>query len=191
MKSLKEIEAYAQENYIPIARKETVAFLKEKILLNNYQDVLEIGSAIGYTTIQLALLENVYVTTIEYDEKRHEICLENIRDFQLEEKVSAILDDALEIFLSTPFDLIFIDAAKAKNIAFFEKFSGNLRENGMIVIDNLLLKDFQKMANPQKVAFYRQILADQKKYLDQLKGYDVQYLNIGDGMAIIQKRKEK
>lgn len=188
MKSLTEIEAYAHANFIPIARKETVTFLKEQIKKNGYKDVLEIGSAIGYTTIQLASLPNVYVTTIEYDEKRYAICQENIHDFHVEDKVSSILDNALDVFLSLHFDLIFIDAAKAKNIAFFEKFSKNLRNDGMIIIDNLLLNDFKKNANPKKIKFYDQVIVELKEYLNHLSDFIVRYNDIGDGMAILQRK---
>ena len=66
MKTFEEIEKYAKEKFVPIARKDFVEFFKNLIIENNYHEILEIGSAIGYTTIHLALLENVYVTTIEY-----------------------------------------------------------------------------------------------------------------------------
>ena len=135
MKSFEEIEQYAKKNFVPIARKDFVEFFKKLITDNNYHEILEIGSAIGYTTVNLALMDDVYVTTIEYNDARYEKCIENIKDFNVTHKVNAIHDDALEVFISQKFDVIFIDAAKAKNIKFFEKYKVNLKNNGFELID--------------------------------------------------------
>lgn len=187
MKTFKEIEDYALEHYVPIARKDFVEFFKKLIVEKNFHEVLEIGSAIGYTTINLAMLDGVYVTTIEYDDNRYNLCMENIHDFGVENKVSAIHDDALEIFLSQKFDVIFIDAAKAKNIRFFEKYKDNLNDNGIIIIDNIELRDFKKHVSPKKGAFYEQKIIELKEYLAKLTDFKVSYMDIGDGIAYLEK----
>ena len=188
MKTFKEIEEYAAKNFVPIARKDFVEYFKELIIKNNYHDILEIGSAIGYTTVNLALLENVYVTTIEYNTERYNLCMENIKDFNVENKVVAIHDDALEVFISQKFDVIFIDAAKAKNIKFFEKYSVNLKENGLIFIDNIELNDFKKNVSPKKAKFYEGKINELKEYLASLSDYIVSYLQIGDGIAVLKRK---
>lgn len=188
MKTFAEIEQYAKDNFVPIARKDFVSFLKEIVIDNNYTDILEIGSAIGYTTINLALLDNVYVTTIEHDLNRYNLCIENINDFNVESKVIAINDDALSVFISQKFDLIFIDAAKAKNIMFFEKYRVNLKENGVIIIDNINLNDFKKHVSIKKRVFYEQKINELKEYLNKLTDFEVSYLNIGDGIAFLKKK---
>ena len=188
MKTFKEIEEYAAKNFVPIARKDFVEYFKELIIKNNYHDILEIGSAIGYTTVNLALLENVYVTTIEYNDARYELCMENIKDFNVEDNVLAIHDDALNVFISQKFDVIFIDAAKAKNIKFFEKYEVNLKENGIIIIDNIELNDFKKNVSPKKAKFYEGKINELKEYLASLTNYDVRYSEIGDGIAILKKK---
>lgn len=188
MKTFKEIEDYATLNYIPIARKDFVDFLIELIKERNYHDVLEIGSAIGYTTTKLALLDGVYVTTIEYDKERYDMCLENIKDFQVEDKVNAINDDALNVFISLKFDVIFIDAAKAKNIKFFEKYEHNLKDNGIIIIDNMNMLDFKKHASPKKIAFYEGKIQELKDYLSSRDEYITTYSDVGDGIAMVCKK---
>ena len=188
MKTFEEIEQYAKDNYVPIARKDFVTFLKKLIVDNNYTDILEIGSAIGYTTINLALLDNVYVTTIEHDLNRYNLCIENIKDFNVENKVSAINDDALTVFISQKFDLIFIDAAKAKNILFFEKYRVNLKDKGIIIIDNMDLNDFKQHVSMKKRVFYEQKINELKEYLNKLTDFDVSYLPIGDGIAFLKKK---
>ena len=188
MKTFKEIEEYAAKNFVPIARKDFVEYFKELIIKNNYHDILEIGSAIGYTTVNLALLENVYVTTIEYNDARYELCMENIKDFNVEDKVLAIHDDALNVFISQKFDVIFIDAAKAKNIKFFEKYRVNLKENGIIIIDNIALKDFKKNVSPKKAKFYEGKIEELKDYLASLEDFEVTYVEVGDGIALLKQK---
>lgn len=191
MKTFEEIEKYAKEKFVPIARKDFVEFFKNLIIENNYHEILEIGSAIGYTTIHLALLENVYVTTIEYNDTRYEKCIENIKDFNVENKVNAIHDDALEVFLSQKFDVIFIDAAKAKNIKFFEKYRINLKSNGLIIIDNIDLKDFKANVSPKKAKFYENKIDELKEFLASLTDFEVSYMSVGDGIALLKPiRKE-
>lgn len=191
MKSFEEIEQYAKINFVPIARKDFVAFLKDLIIKKNFHEILEIGSAIGYTTIHLALMENVYVTTIEYNDTRYEKCIENIRDFNVEEKVNAIHDDALQVFISQKFDVIFIDAAKAKNILFFEKYKVNLKKNGIIIIDNIELKDFKANVSPKKAMFYEHKIDELKQYLASLDDFDVSYLPVGDGIAMLLPKERE
>lgn len=188
MKTFEEIEAYASKHFVPIARKDFVEYLKDLIIKNNYHDVLEIGSAIGYTTCHLALMDDVYVTTIEYNDQRYELCVENINDFNVNDKVLAIHDDALEVFISQKFDVIFIDAAKAKNIKFFEKYKVNLKENGIIIIDNIDLKDFKKNVSPKKAKFYEGKIEELKDYLASLEDFDVSYVSIGDGIALLKQK---
>lgn len=188
MKTLLEIEEYAAKNFVPIARKDFVEYFKKLITDNNYHDILEIGSAIGYTTINLAMMDNVYVTTIEYNDKRYELCLENLKDFNLLDKVIAIHDDALQVFLSQKYDVIFIDAAKAKNILFFEKYKVNLKESGIIIIDNIELNDFKKNVSPKKAKFYEGKINELKEYLSSLEDFNVSYLPIGDGIALLTRK---
>lgn len=187
MKTIQELEQYAKENYIPIARKDFVTFFKKMVIERNYHDILEIGSAIAYTSIQLAALPDVYVTTIEHNEKRYQQSLANIRNFHLEDKITILLDDAENVFLSLKYDVIFIDAAKTKNQLFFQKFCKNLKENGVIIIDNMRLDDFKKYVSPKKAQFYDKVNEDLRNFLNQLMDYKVQYFDIGDGIAFIEK----
>ena len=92
------------------------------------------------------------------------------------------------LFLSSKFDVIFIDAAKAKNILFFEKYKVNLKENGLIIIDNIDLKDFKKNVSPKKARFYEGKINELKDYLASLSDFEVSYEDIGDGIAILKSK---
>ena len=72
MKSIEKIEIFAKDNYVPIARKETIEYIKKVFKENNYKSFLEIGTAIGYTSINVALIDpSIRILTLEYEEKEY------------------------------------------------------------------------------------------------------------------------
>ena len=82
---LNEIELYAKENRVPIMMKDGIEFLCEYIREHKIKRILEIGSAIGYSSIKMALVDHdIYITTIEKDESRYNIAVNNIKKFNLE-----------------------------------------------------------------------------------------------------------
>lgn len=138
---VKEIKNFAFENKVPIISDDGLSFLLQMIRVSKSTRILEIGSAIGYSAINMALLNSqINVDTIEKNEKMYNLARENINRMNLNEQVRIFLDDALEIDLNklrNDYDLIFIDAAKAQYIKFFERFSTLLNKSGIIISDNL------------------------------------------------------
>ena len=185
---LKELEEFAFQNNIPIMQKDGIEFLTNYIKENNIKNILEIGSAIGYSAIKMALVnDDIKITTIERDKERHIIALDNINKFNLQDRINIINDDALNIELTNKYDLIFIDAAKSQYIKFFEKFEKNLNTNGVIVSDNLsfhgLVEDESKTNNRNTKQLVRKI----RKYIEYLKdnpNYKTTFYELGDGVAI-------
>ena len=117
---LEKIEKYAKENNVPIMQKDGIEFLCNYIKENNVKKILEIGSAIGYSAIKMALVsDDIKITTIERDEERFSIAVNNIKEFSLDKNIDIILGDALEVVIKDKYDLIFIDAAKSQYIKFF------------------------------------------------------------------------
>ena len=111
---LLEMEEYALENNVPIIEKDSIAFIMKFIKANGIKNVLEIGSAIGYSAILMASSSaDVSVTTIERDETRYMECLKNVKKCGLDKKINVVYQDALEVNLpnEVKYDLIFIDAA--------------------------------------------------------------------------------
>ena len=104
------MEAYARENNIPIIEKDSITFIMKYIKLNNVKNILEIGSAIGYSSILMASVsDDIKVTTIERDNSRYMECLKNVKKCDFEKKIDVVLQDALDINLSNVnYDLIFI-----------------------------------------------------------------------------------
>lgn len=188
MKSLKEIEEYAKDNFVPIIRKDNIEYLEKLIKEHRLYNILELGSAIGYSSIRMALVdEDVIVTTIERDEKMYNLAIENIKDMGLDNKINVIYDDIFNVNLTDKYDLIFIDAAKAQYIKFFNKFKDNLSDNGYIVSDNLELLDLQRLTQSKRSKRLVKKMEEYKEFLDSLNDYKTEYINIGDGFAITRK----
>lgn len=189
MDKLSELKKYAKINYIPISRPDAVAFLSEIVKKNSYKKILEIGTAIGYTSIVLASIsEDIRVTTIERNEIMYKEAMKNVSEFNLSNQINIIFDDALNVELNETYDLIYIDAAKSQNIKFIEMFGPHLDKNGLIVVDNILLLDVIKNAKPKKAQQLLRKTEEFKEYLANSTEYCVVYKDdIGDGFALIKR----
>ena len=191
MKTIEELEQFAKDNYVPIARKDVVRFLQNLIKENGYTNVLEIGTAIGYTSISLALVsQNIRITTVEKYIEMFKIANQNFIDFNVDKQIRNIHEDAVLFYPDKKYDLIFIDASKKRNRYFFDRFSKSLLENGVIVIDNMNLEDLWIDAAEKKKEKYQKVNEDFIEYLKSLTDYDVKLdFNLGDGVAIVRRKK--
>ena len=190
--NIRKIEDYAIKNNIPIMQKDGIEFLLDYIKTNNIKKILEIGTAIGYSSIRMALLDNsISVTTIERDIERYNEAIKNIKELNLENRINIINKDALEVELKDKFDLIFIDAAKAQNIKFFEKYKYNLKENGTIITDNMyfhgLIFKEEKEIESRNLRQLMRKLKNYHNFLKENKEFKTEFINLGDGIAITKK----
>ena len=191
MGSLEEIEKYAKKNNIPIMQKDGILFLEEYIKTNNIKTILEIGSAIGYSAIRMALIDKkIKIKTIERDEERYKEAIKNIDKFNLNNQIEITLADALDTEIKDKYDLIFIDAAKAQNIKFFEKYKRNLNDDGSIITDNLnfhgLTKEVEKIKSKNLKALVKKI-NNYKEFLKNNEEFTSKFYENGDGIAISKK----
>ena len=193
MKDIKELKEYASANNIPIMQDDGIDFLTTFIVKKQIKNVLEIGTAIGYSAIMMARCNNdVHITTIEKDEARYMEALKNIKKFDLEDRITLILNDALNVKLDGEYDLIFIDAAKGKNQDFFEHFENNLSMNGYIITDNMHFHGYVEM--PEEEITSKNILGIVRKikdytyFLENHMLYKTTIYDIGDGVAVTERR---
>ncbi len=191
---IRKIEKYADEKGVPIMEKDGMEFLTEFIKLNKVKNILEIGSAIGYSAINMALAgEDVMVTTIERDKDRYIEAVKNVKKLGLDSRITLILADALSFNTSEEYDLIFIDAAKSQYIKFFNKFKENLKPKGYIVTDNI---NFHGLTNSDKSKMsrnLRQLITKLERYINFLKDNDefkTRFFEVGDGVAISRRKKK-
>ncbi len=188
---ISEIEEYARDNNVPIMMKDGITYLCDYIKNNNVKTILEIGSAIGYSSIMMASVDNdIKVTTIEKDANRYNIAVANINKFNLSSRITILNEDALESNITGYYDLIFIDASKGNNINFFNKYKDNLAKNGAIVTDNLSFHGLVEDETLIKTKNQKSIVKKIKLYIDFLsnnKDFTTTYVPVGDKISISKK----
>ena len=192
MKILSELEDYAQNNQIPIIEAESLEFIIKFIKKKKISSILEIGTAIGYSALSMSTQACVKkIISLERNYGYAQIADLNIGRAGKDQVIQVINKDALSYKTSEHFDLLFIDGAKAQYQRFFNRFISNV---DYVIVDNM---DFHGMvANPglstnrntramaKKIAKFRENIENDENFL-------VKYYNMGDGILLIEKAKEK
>ncbi len=188
-KIIQDMEIFARKENIPIMQESSLLFIIEYIKNNNIKNVLEIGTAIAYSTIRIAS-NGIKITSIERDETRYKEAAKNVELAKLKNEIELIKKDAFETNIEEKYDLIIIDAAKGKNKDFIEKFEKNLNPGGTIIIDNI---DFHGLVGKSSEIKSRNLRSLVRKienfltYLEEQTKYTVEKKNIGDGLIILKE----
>jgi len=191
---LKNMDDYAQANHVSIVEPEVgnLLFLLVKMLKPRH--ILEIGTAIGYSTICMArgLDDKGKITTIELLPKRLEMARDNFKKAQVIDKIETINGDAKEILynLNNTYDFMFWDAAKGQYQEFLKLTKSLLKPGGLLVADNVLLNgwviDLKYPERRKKTMVHRM-----RNFLEDLKEQDEfisSVIPLGDGVALIWKK---
>lgn len=189
---IEAIEYYAKIHHIPIMEQDGIAFVKEYIRQHQCKAILEIGTAIGYSAIQMAsVADDIQIITLEKDELRYQRAIENIAACKLDHRIQVVLKDALDYEPKQTFDLILIDAAKAKYQRFFDRFHGYLNAAGTMLSDNMnfhgLVADFSSVQNRST----RKMLERLKEYhafLQNHPWFETTFMQLGDGIAVSTRK---
>ena len=184
----------ARENRIPIIQDQGLEFLLSLINENECKDILELGTAVGYSAIMMARqASDINIITLERNEDLYRQALVNIQSEGLKDQITAILTDIKDYQSDKKFDLIFVDAGKAHYMDYTEQFIGNLKQDGIMVYDNLnfhgmyLDPDSIHNRNTKSLVkklnkFYNNVIGDERFRCEM-------YREIGDGILILRRRK--
>ncbi|MBO0545729.1 O-methyltransferase [Clostridium botulinum] len=194
---LKDLEDYAKENAVPIVHKEVANFFRvyDKCK-KNLKKILELGTAIGYSSIFMSLSSNgeSNITTIERDDKMIEIARSNIEKHGFKDKIKIIHGDCLEILkdLDDKYDMIFMDAGKGHYNEFLPYCLKLLNKDGIIIADNVL---FRGMVANDELVIRRKItiVKRMRKYMNMIsdkENFITSIIPMGDGIAITKRRNE-
>ena len=187
------LKQQAKEKYIPIIKDDGCEFLVEFCKQNNFQNILEIGTAVGYSGAKMLLgVDNAHLTTIEINKEMFDKAKITFEKLDLTNRVTQILGDAKEIVktLDAKFDFIFMDGPKGQYLAYYESLLNLLKSKGYILCDNVYFHGLVKGDEFVKHKL-RTIVVNMRKFLDFIKTdkrVNVQILDKADGIAIIQKK---
>lgn len=190
----KLMEQQAANENIPIMEPESMAFVNRLIRLQRPRTILEIGTAIGYSALQMHRAHpEAEIVTIERDSHLYNQAKQHISTLQKKDSIHVIHGDALEILSDLrgqAFDAVLIDAAKGQYKHFFEQIEPLLNERALVISDNVLFKGYvAEGANTNKR--YKKLAEKIHAFniwLSGKKQYDTSIVPIGDGVAISLKK---
>ncbi len=192
---LAQLEEYAKENAIPIVQPETSKFIETFIMSNKPKKILEIGCAIGYSSIVMAAASpETEIITLEFDEKIADVAKENIKKAGLAGRIKVVYADARDYIpymdCDECFDLIFLDGPKAHYINMLDDCMRLLKIGGILICDNILYKGMTADDNliiKRKITIVKRL----RKFINELttrEDMETSILTIGDGMTVSVKK---
>ena len=195
-KLILEMESFAMENRIPILDRHAAAFLELQIRISKPKRVLEIGTAIGYSSIRIArnLSTKALLHTIEKSEDSIKLAEENFSKSGLAEKITLYKGDALEIMpnLSAKYDFIFLDADKEDYKRLFDYSLMLLKKKGILFVDNLLWHGYTASSRvPKKYKISTKMIREFNKAFMTQQNLQSTILTIGDGIGLAIKTKKR
>ena len=195
---LEELRKYACEHDVPIVRRETESFLRTMVVMNKPGRILEIGTAIAYSTIVMAQAAgpDAHTDTIESYEKRWAPAETNVRRAGLEDRISLMHGDAgviLKELVSSckSYDLIFLDAAKGQYLIWLPDIMKLMHEGSVLISDNVLQENTVMESRFTVERRDRTTHSRMREFLYTIKNHaelETSVLPLGDGVSISVKK---
>lgn len=190
--NFKELVDYAETNRVPIVSQDVARFIEFLLKIIKPKNILEIGSAIGYSSLIMSKASDANILTIEKDEETFKILKENLKKYDTDNKIKAINDDAINALKSmdkeVKFDFCFIDANKSQYEEYLNLVYDLTRDNALILIDNILFRGF--VAKDEDNKRYRTIIKNLKKFIEDVKSdkrFTASLLTVHDGLLLLRK----
>lgn len=186
---LKEMEVFATKNKIPILDWMSAEFLEQLVLISKPKNVLEIGTAIGYSSIRIArkLRKKASFDTIEKSKNNIKLAKEYIKRAKFTSSVNILEGDALEIMpgLDKKYDLIFLDADKEDYEKLFYYSLMILKKGGVLFVDNLLWHGYTAAKSvPESYKKSTKTIREFNKMFMNSTALHSTILSIGDGIGL-------
>lgn len=190
--NFKELVDYAETNRVPIVSQDVARFIELLLKIIKPKNILEIGSAIGYSSLIMFKASDANILTIEKDEETFKVLKENLKKYDTDNKIKAINDDAINTLKSMDkeekFDFCFIDANKSQYEEYLNLVYDLTRDNALILIDNILFRGF--VAKDEDNKRYRTIIKNLKKFIEDVKSdkrFTASLLTVHDGLLLLRK----
>lgn len=188
-----ELRKYALKNNVPIMNSQTKELIVSILEIAKPKKILEIGTAIGYSSLIFEKYTGADITTIELDKDTAAIAKDNFKKHNV--NVNLINDDAMKALrnIDQGFDFVFIDANKSRYLDYFKMTSKLLNKGGIIIADNVLFRgevcndDIMEKRKNTLVKRLRNFLA----YITDLEDFNTSVIPIGDGLTLSVRRNNE
>ncbi|MBR0126985.1 MAG: O-methyltransferase [Firmicutes bacterium] len=192
---LKDLREYAEAKGVPIILKDTENLLAAVLKLKKPAKILEIGTAIGYSSSFFVDCCGCKVTTIEADMESYESAVNNIREMGFEDNIWVLQGKAEDVLkeIDDVFDIVFIDASKSHYREFWDLSLPMCHDESLIICDNVLMKGMTASDEFDTRGRYKTSIRRMREfiaYINELDYADTVILPIGDGVSISIISKE-
>ena len=190
------IKQKALKDGVPIIKDDGLAFLLDLIKQKEYKSILELGTAVGYSAINIAKIsKDIKVDTIEKNIDMYNEAISNIKDEGLMNQINVYNMPIEQFHTDKKYDLIFVDAAKAQYGKYLEMFIDNLNEKGIMFFDNMVFhgliykqeqiesKNLRNLV--KKINIFREMVQNDERFDIML------FDNIADGILILSRRESE
>ena len=188
-KLLLEMEEFAEKNKVPILSQDSARLMELLIQMHKPERVLELGTAIAYTTIRIAgnLKKGGKIHTIEFSEDNEKLAKAYVKKSGLSKKIKLLFGDAKKVMptLRKKYDFIFLDADKEDYLALFEHAMKLLKKNGVLFVDNLLWHGYAASNEvPEKYKTSTKFIRDFNKVFMNHPQLKTTLVPVGDGIGL-------
>lgn len=190
-----DVKNKALKEGVPIIKDEGLAFLLNFVKENNFKDILELGTAVGYSAMQMAKLDsNIHIDTIEKNEDMYNQAIININNNNLQSQIDVHLSPIEEFKTEKMYDFIFVDAAKAQYGKYLEQFLPNLKPEGKMLFDNMIFHGLIYKVDEIESKNLRNLVKKIIKFRENVyndERFDIIMRDdIGDGILILSRRNK-
>ncbi len=189
-KDLYLLRCKSEKQGIPIILKDTESFLLNIIRSRHITEILEIGTAVGYSSSCFACIsEKIRITTVEKSEDMYSCAKDNITKLKLQNRIDVVNDDAL-LWLqkqneSARYDMVFIDGPKSHYLKLWKLSKPLVRSGGLIITDNVLFRGYVACSSNEDSKRYKTIIRKLREFISFLnEDANSVILPIGDGISI-------
>ena len=194
--SLKELENFARKENIPIIPHETVAYFRFLMETIQPKNILEIGTAIGFSALLMAEHSpKSKITTIDRNPEMIGFAKENFAKFDQRKQITLLEGDAVDVLstLTETYDFVFMDSAKSKYIIFLPEILKHLEVGGVVVLDDIfqggdIARDIMEVRRGQRT-IYRGLQRLFDATLDN-PCLTASLVPLGDGILMLRKNVE-
>lgn len=189
-----DLKEYGKNHKVPISLDDTLDFLIKTINDSNSKYILEIGTAIGYSSIAMAKnTDCIRIDSVEIDQSRYLLAKDNVAKHNLLNRISLYNGDALEYIKNTnkTYDFIYLDGPKGQYINYLPHLMKILKINGIIFADNLYFHGMVTGSIPVSKGC-RAMIKGLHRYIDEINSnpnLDTKIYDIGDGIGISKRIK--